>query len=96
MFCLTSLYEGLPVAALEAMAHGLPVITTAYSGAEELVQNRKTGYICTDKQEYVACIIRLLCDDKQRTKVGRQARAYVRKHHGEENLKRFVGLLIEN
>jgi len=95
IFCLTSHYEGLPLAALEAMAHGLPVITTSYLGAEELVQNGKTGYICTRREEYVSRVIQLLKDEKQRKMMGEQAREYVRTHHEEENLKGFLRLFLE-
>src|SRR5262249_48277707 len=39
VFCLTSHHEGLPIAALEAMAMGLPVISARYPGADELVRD---------------------------------------------------------
>jgi glycosyltransferase involved in cell wall biosynthesis len=44
-FCLPSTYEGLPLAILEAMGYGLPVITTAVSGNPEAVVDRVTGVI---------------------------------------------------
>lgn len=37
--------EGIPVALMEAMASGLPVVATAISGVPELVQEGKTGWL---------------------------------------------------
>jgi glycosyltransferase involved in cell wall biosynthesis len=94
LFCLTSRYEGLPIAALEAMAHGLPVITTSYPGAEELVQDGVTGYICGSEEEYVARAVQLLSHEEQRKEMGDRARLFVQTFHGEESLKEFARLLL--
>lgn len=45
LFVLPSYDEGLPVVLMEAMASGLPVITTPIAGIPELVQNGVTGRI---------------------------------------------------
>jgi glycosyltransferase involved in cell wall biosynthesis len=37
--------EGLPVAILEAMAHGLPVVSTRHAGIAEAVDEGQTGYL---------------------------------------------------
>ena len=42
---LTSLWEGLPIAALEAMAAGVPVVATDTGGIREIIENGKTGYL---------------------------------------------------
>jgi glycosyltransferase involved in cell wall biosynthesis len=44
-FVLPSLIEGLPVAIMEAMALGRPVISTYISGIPELVVNDQTGWL---------------------------------------------------
>ncbi len=95
LFCLTSHYEGLPISALEAMAHGLPVITTAYPGAEEVVREGGTGHICKGRREYVAKVIHLLTHEQERAEMGQRAREYVKMHRGEENLQTFVRLILE-
>lgn len=44
-FCLTSLSEGLPLVAIEAMASGRPVVSTAVGGLPEIVRNGDTGFL---------------------------------------------------
>ncbi len=45
IFVLTSLWEGLPIAVLEAMAAGVPVVATDTGGIKEAVLDDKTGYV---------------------------------------------------
>jgi glycosyltransferase involved in cell wall biosynthesis len=45
IFLFTTNFEGFPNALLEAMAAGLPIITTNFAGIDELVQNGITGRI---------------------------------------------------
>jgi glycosyltransferase involved in cell wall biosynthesis len=45
VFCLPSFAEGLPVSIMEAMAVGVPVVTTYISGIPELVVNDRTGWV---------------------------------------------------
>jgi len=41
----TSLHEGIPMAILEAMAHGLPVIAPAIGGINEILANGSEGFM---------------------------------------------------
>lgn len=45
IFVLASLYEGLPVALMEALALGLPVVVTSVGGMPEIVENGVEGLI---------------------------------------------------
>ena len=45
VFCLPSFQEGLPVVLMEAMATGIPVVTTPINGIPELVKDGRNGYL---------------------------------------------------
>lgn len=51
MFVLSSDFEGMPNALMEAMSVGLPVISTRVSGADEIIVNGKNGLLidCGDE-----------------------------------------------
>ena len=58
LFILPSFIEGIPVAAMEAMAVGVPVIATNIAGTSELVEDGKTGRLIrpSDSQALMASI----------------------------------------
>lgn len=43
---LPTLYDPFPNVALEAMAAGLPVVTSTKSGAAEIIENGRDGFVC--------------------------------------------------
>jgi glycosyltransferase involved in cell wall biosynthesis len=45
VLCMTSRHEGLPLAALEAMSHGVPVAAFAVGGLPDLIEHRKNGWL---------------------------------------------------
>lgn len=48
LLCITSRQEGLPLVALEAMAHGIPVLSFAVGALPQLVISDQNGWIITD------------------------------------------------
>jgi len=60
-FVLSSRREGLPNSILEAMAMGVPVVTTDVAGAKELVLDSQTGYVLPqgDVQGIAHALLRL-------------------------------------
>lgn len=76
MFCLPSSSEGMANVVLEAMATGLPVVTTAVPGTGELVQDGVNGFVI-EKPD--ANLLRdplniLLTDKKMRMRLGQESR----------------------
>lgn len=46
VFCLPTRYDPFPNAALEALACGLPVVTTSACGIAELIEPGRNGHVC--------------------------------------------------
>jgi glycosyltransferase involved in cell wall biosynthesis len=71
-----SLLESHGIAVVEAMAHGLPCVTSDTGGLPESVINGETGFTCPadDVKCFVAHIIKLLDDDKLRSRMGYSGR----------------------
>jgi colanic acid/amylovoran biosynthesis glycosyltransferase len=63
-FVLPSFAEGLPVVLMEAMAMGIPCITTSITGVPELIENGESGLLvpASDVDGLAAAIIRLMDD----------------------------------
>jgi len=62
IFVLNTGYEGLPHQILEAMAAGLPVITTNIGGNPEIINHNKNGLLVkyNDKEQLRAAILKLI------------------------------------
>jgi glycosyltransferase involved in cell wall biosynthesis len=75
MFVLPSLYEGLPLALMEAMAAGLPCLATAIAGNQELLRQGENGWLCPvqQPQSLAQSLERLLTDEELRSRLGKQA-----------------------
>jgi glycosyltransferase involved in cell wall biosynthesis len=71
--------EGIPVALMEAMAGGVPVVATRLSGIPELVQDGVTGLLVEPHQpeQVAAALERLLADDALAAQLARDARGLV-------------------
>ena len=67
--------EGLPVAILEALANGLPVVTSKHAGIPEAVISDVNGYLVDegDENSMAHCIIDLYNDSAMREKLGRNS-----------------------
>ncbi|MCW2608616.1 MAG: glycosyl transferase group 1 [Frankiales bacterium] len=76
VFVLPSLTEGMPLAVLEAMEAGLPVVATRAIGVEEVVDDGVTGLLVPigDPRALAAALDRLLGDAPLRARLGAAGR----------------------
>ena len=81
VFCQTSLWEGLPIALLEAMALGLPVLAWPAVGNRELIVEGETGYTCRTAEEFAARLHALADDPNRRAALGAAGRARILRQH---------------
>ena len=76
LFLLTSDREGLPNCILEAMAMGIPVVSTKVGGVGELMREGETGFMLPagDVASLASAVLTLLDDDQLRQRMGRAGR----------------------
>lgn len=81
--------DGIPIVLMEAMALGVPVVSTKLSGIPELVKDGETGLLVRpgDPEHLASAMGRLLKDDALAVKLSRAARTWV---EAEFNLDRWV------
>lgn len=96
VFVLTSEYEGLPNALIEAMMLGIPCVTTDYPGAEEVMTDGLTGLIVPrgDDKELARKLILLARDRETGSTLGRNARRDAEEYR-TENVIRLWRKVIE-
>lgn len=75
-FVLPSLWEGLPMALMEAMASGLPIVATDVSGTRQVMAPGETGLIVppADSSRLAQALAALLTDPERAAEMGRAAR----------------------
>lgn len=84
LYILSSRHEGFPVAPLEAMACGLPIVATEVPGIPDILDSYEdSGGIrvpCENAAQLASAIERLLADKELRQQMGQRARQRVESH----------------
>jgi len=76
VFLLPSGHESFGLAALEAMACGVPVVGSRIGGLPEVIVDGETGYLCSpdDIPCMTSLVVGLLTDEAQRVRMGASSR----------------------
>jgi glycosyltransferase involved in cell wall biosynthesis len=84
LFLSPSLFEGTPLTLIEAMASGLPVVTTATCGMKDVIEHGRTGLLLPTRspEAIIEAVDRLIADAALRARLGMGAR--------EEALRRYT------
>jgi glycosyltransferase involved in cell wall biosynthesis len=97
VFVLPSLYEGLPISLLEAMAAERPAIATAIGGVDEVVRDGDSGLLVPPAQpgELAAALRRLLADEQLRARLAAAGHSLVTSEFSAPDMVRRVVELYE-
>jgi glycosyltransferase involved in cell wall biosynthesis len=101
LFVLPSLFEGLPLALLEAMASGTPVVATRVAGSSEVIEDGVNGRLVppADAPALAEAIVGLLDDKEFAQRLARRGQDTVRQRYSigpvAEEYERIYGELLQ-
>ena len=96
VYVMPSKREGLPVASLEAMYCGLPLVTSNIRGLMDVMKNGVSGYMCNpeDIKGFAKGIKKLKENPEMRKKMGIHNRETVKQYCIEETKKEVLKLIM--
>ena len=92
LFVHPSFYDACSLALLEALASGLPVVTTSSTGASGILSHGEDGWViesATDREELKAGI-RYFLDENTRLRASRQGRMKAERYSRQMNFERVM------
>jgi UDP-glucose:(heptosyl)LPS alpha-1,3-glucosyltransferase len=97
VFVLPTYYDACSLVVIEAMASGLPSITTTSNGAAGIISEGKNGYIISHppKSLDLAKKMQLLLNDEKRQQMSREALCTGRQYSAEKNHQEMIRILGE-
>ena len=93
IFVIPSITEGSPLALLEAMAMGKPIVATNVGGIVEILRDGETGLLVPsrDPEAIAEKIVHLLRNEADSRKLGSRAREEVEKYDIHSHVQKLVG-----
>ena len=89
VFMSLSLWEGLPLSLLEAMAHGFPLIATDVIGNHELLANNN-GFLCNSGKDAINAIEEILSNPEKLEEMGKNSYQLLNeKYNWEKNIEEW-------
>lgn len=99
VFLLPTMYDPFANVTLEAMAAGLPIITTRSNGASQVIESGKNGYVvdhCDCIEEMREILQSLRADATLRSNVGLAARQTAKRCTWEKHLEKTLEVISES
>ncbi len=90
--------EGTPVVIMEAMASGLPVVSTVHAGIPEVVEDGVSGFLVSEKDVLglAGALKHLACNPELRAGMGQHGRSIIQDRHDIKKLNdRLIGIYRE-
>ncbi len=96
VFLMTSLWEGVPRALVEASLAGIPSVATDVDGVGEAIEHGKNGFLVDpgDIEGLANRIVQLLRDEELRTQLGRVGRSIGNQFSTEKVLEDYTRLYL--
>ena len=94
VFVLPSLFEGFGMTILEAMACGLPVVSSGNTGGAGLIENGRNGFVFNDQNELPG-ILQNLIDADLRKRIGHEARKTAEEHTWDKETTMYEGIYYQ-
>ena len=90
--------DGIPVSLMEAMAMGIPVVSTNLSGIPELIENDVSGLLVPEKnaRELAEALRKFIGDKQLSLEMGRNARRRIEDHFDLSVNTRLLVPLLED
>ena len=91
---LPTWYDSCSLVLLEALAAGLPVITTSHNGASEIMSDGRAGFVVENPGDWetLARHLRVLTDPATRFRMGVAARNLAEQYPIEGNYQQVLNL----
>lgn len=98
IFVLPSFQEDFPLAVLDAMASGIPIVASAIDGPKDFLMDGKTALLVppNDSRALADALARLINDDSLRETLGRAARAGAERQYSFDAIGRRLATALEN
>lgn len=97
LFVMSSDYEGMSNALLEAVCVGLPALSTDVSGAKDLIEDGKNGYVVPvgDEAAFAAALKKILSSEDKMVEMGRNSKAMAPNFKEEKIVEQWEKVIKE-